>query len=170
MKRGAHVTGLCPRLLPSRVSSFPSPPSSVFACLSPHAPALPSVFSPLRRRLWLNFDPCFTLKFLFCLIYLSLISQACAHSDCLAFSLSFFTFPRPTPTRFPPPSYFVPKAGLPAKAAFIGLFANDLAIGGPSAPATKEEYEEASGARTGGRLGGRKGKKGRATLVSSLCL
>ncbi|EKU22335.1 hypothetical protein NGA_0442400 [Nannochloropsis gaditana CCMP526] len=40
--------------------------------------------------------------------------------------------------------YFVPKAGLPAKAAFIGLFANDLAIGGPSAPATKEEYEEAS--------------------------
>jgi hypothetical protein len=40
--------------------------------------------------------------------------------------------------------YFVPKEGLPDKAAFIGLFANDLAIGGPNPPKSKEEYEAAS--------------------------
>jgi len=41
--------------------------------------------------------------------------------------------------------YFVPKEGLPNKAAFIGLFANDLAIGGPNPPKSKDEYEDASG-------------------------
>jgi hypothetical protein len=39
----------------------------------------------------------------------------------------------------------VPKEGLPNKAAFIGLFANDLAIGGPNPPKSKDEYEDASG-------------------------
>jgi hypothetical protein len=40
--------------------------------------------------------------------------------------------------------YYVPKEGLPDRKAFIGSYANDLAIMGPALPQARDEYEARS--------------------------